>query len=271
MTRPLLFGLGMGVQSVLELKEQRQRYETSISHNIPQGKVTMITSLTIDSREPKPYKDIAFDDAPAVVLELPHGDFMLTTSDGAILCVERKTVNDLLSSIKDGRLPKQVAGMRAITPWTYVIIEGALYADGSGAVVADGMRTGWAWRALQGALETAQELGAVLHYTGRDPSAQATKGSLLHLANRERGDVRVKPTRNAQPLSMGEVVLEAIPSIGKVRARELLRHVGGSAAWALVALTGDDEVDGIGPKTKEDARRALGLRENERVQIDAPL
>jgi ERCC4-type nuclease len=71
--------------------------------------------LTIDCREKELFTQICclqsmspqFKDIQIVLQNLPIGDIILSQNEEELLIVERKTVNDLLSSIKDGRYDEQ--------------------------------------------------------------------------------------------------------------------------------------------------------------------
>lgn len=64
--------------------------------------------LIVDSREPESVKK-AFDQAS--IQALKFGDFSYTHPDGRLVLIERKEPSDLVASIIDGRLMRQVAGM----------------------------------------------------------------------------------------------------------------------------------------------------------------
>jgi ERCC4-type nuclease len=183
--------------------------------------------------------------------------------------IERKMPSDLLASIADNRLFNQVAEMRKQTPWVYVVITGELVQTG-GFVRADGRTTNWRWASLQGALLSAQELGAAIMYCAND---HEYAGALEALATHSRTPVRVDPKRDTTMLTPGEAILTALPGISEVRARALLQYCG-SAANALshlslhtLAITSTEKIPGIGPATKQAARAALGLRDDQVLEI----
>ncbi len=64
--------------------------------------------LIVDSREPAHVKD-SYPDARSEALE--YGDFSYTLPDNRLILIERKEPADLMASIIDGRLMRQVAGM----------------------------------------------------------------------------------------------------------------------------------------------------------------
>ena len=105
-----------------------------------------IAAAFIDSREPKWIHGLTFGGAMTTVTALDHGDLLATTDDGTLIAVERKTVSDLLSSIKDGRLWPQLAGMREQTSWCYLVICGQMWPSSDGHVATERGVSGWPWR-----------------------------------------------------------------------------------------------------------------------------
>lgn len=226
-----------------------------------------IQAVILDSREPTWVQQLRFGSASVMVQALPAGDACIATPSAVIL-VERKTAADLLASIADDRLFTQIGEMRKQTPWVYVVVTGDMVKSGA-SVVAEGRRTQWTWASLQGALITAQELGATIVYCASDADYADT---LTAIAAHPRGSVRVEPQREVTMMSPGELLLTSLPGISEVRARALLDYCG-SAGYALVFLTegGDgqvpEKVPGIGAATKQAARAALGLPDDILLEI----
>jgi len=204
---------------------------------------------------------------------LAVGDVLALPDDGAPVLVERKTAGDLLMSIADGRLLDQAGAMRAVTDWSYLVVTEPMFPGRHGQVLYDrrvGSRVGgysvdtqWTWEALQGALLTVQDLGVGVVWCGGDDRFERT---VLWLAGRARGPVTL-PRRDGVPLDDRLAVLGALPGVGPERARALLEKTG-TVAWALQALTElrpdrGQEVAGIGPKTRANVRRVLGLHDGE--------
>lgn len=224
--------------------------------------MTGIVSVIIDSREPTWVHGANFN-APSQTALLPAGDVMVATGDNEILLIERKSPDDLLSSIADGRLLQQALAMKEQTTWAYVCITGALYPDSSGNVNG----TLWRYSALQGALLSVQEVGVhVVYCDGEKDFAPCVQ----RLAARDRGPMHVEPRRLANVYGEGQALLASLPGIGPDRAVSLIKELP-SVAWALVYLTGDwpgeNKVPGIGAGTKARVRRALGLQDGFRLEI----
>lgn len=221
----------------------------------------MIQSVMIDQREPEHVKNIRFGGVPVAVTMLPAGDIWVATDDARMLCVERKTPDDFLNSLRGDRIFGQCAALREHTPWAYLIITGLFLRSADNHVVT-GRVTGWDYNAVQGALLTIQELGVgVIHIT----SEHDLEGAILRLANRKRDVVRVPPARHAHVLSDAEAVIAALPGIGPERLDEINRiwPLNEMAYMALLALTDPDpaawDIPGIGAGISRRIRRVLGL------------
>lgn len=215
----------------------------------------------IDSREPLPFQTLRFGAADVSVATLAAGDFLGLTTDGTIILAERKSASDLLGSIADRRLFDQARRMREAAPWCYLVVTGELRQGANGKTVANGRPTEWDWSSVQGALLCVQELGVCTVYC--DESYYAA--TLVQLADRPRGPVRLAPRRTAEVLTPAEVILTGFPGVGDAHARALLEYCG-NAAHAIQYLTGDymlsggyARVPGVGPVTRQRAREALGL------------
>jgi ERCC4-type nuclease len=226
-----------------------------------------ITTAIIDSREPQWVQQLRFGASLATVSALEYGDLLATTNDGVMIAVERKTVADLLGSIKDGRIWPQLVGLRAQTPWAYLVICGPLNASTTGQVVTERGETGWNWASLQGAILKAQELGAFVVQCPSDANYEET---VVMLSGRSHEATTViAPAKEAIPLTAGEQILASLPGIGADKVERLLAYTG-RPCWALNFLTDTDtreRVPGIGPQTKARIRAALGLHDDEELSV----
>ena len=213
----------------------------------------------VDDREPPWVQSLTFGGVAAEVTRLDAGDLIAACDDGEVLAIERKTPSDLLNTISADRLTPQLAKLREVSRWAYLLVSGVLAPGPGGKTYADGRATGWDWASVQGALLDAQELGvSVLHVADERDYADAIE----RLARRSRTAVRVQSARDVAFLTEGEVALSALPGIGPERAQILIRHLG-TAAHALQWLSDYGaplkKVPGVGPETKKRVRRALGL------------
>lgn len=231
-----------------------------------------ISAIMIDQREPEHIWQ-QFPDAAVTLLET--GDAWVACDDGHILLIERKTSEDLLSSLKDGRLLEQVSRLvenrinqqlqgKSQTYWPYLIITGTLSPDHNGKVYT-GRETGWAWNAVQGALLTVQELGC---YVVHCPSDTEYSNTIKMLGNHDRKEViDILPQKEALPVDTKSVFLMGLPGIGLERARQILEWSGGVLAHAIVGLTDLDIKSPIGDATRQKIRGFLGLREQQTIEF----
>lgn len=224
------------------------------------GGTQMISSVLIDSREIDYIQKLSFGGVPCMVLALDAGDLLVQCADGASLSIERKTATDFLNTLRDDRLFPQLARLRNQSSWSYLVVCGDLRAGPGGKCYADSKETGWTWASVSGALLTVQELGVnVLHVAG-DHEYEA---AVTRLAARDRSTVRVKPPRDASIVSESEQILASLPGIGPEKIAAVLAYAG-TPAGAITWLTdnrslNDGKVPGIGLKTKDRIRAALGL------------
>jgi len=185
------------------------------------------------------------------------GDAWGATED-ATLVIERKTLSDLLGSIRDGRLFTQAAAMVSQSVWSYEVVT-ELPVIRSGCVWAGGKLTNWKWSSVQGALLTLQDIGVQVVFWPKGQQGYAD--ALKFLADRDRGPVKVHPQkRDIVMQSPAEAILCSLPGISDGRAGALLEYCG-TAIEAIQFLCGNskDGVPGIGPAIKTGARQALGV------------
>lgn len=227
----------------------------------------MLTGAFVDSREPSSITSLKFGGVPVAITTLDCGDLWMSTDDGAMIVVERKTPSDLLGSIKDGRLFAQAAAMSAKSKWSYLCVTGALTYSLDGHVITDNRTTGWRWADVQGALLTVQELGVSLVVCQSD---QYYEEAVIRLARRDRKATKpIEPRVQPHILTEQEKVLISLPGIGLERAGLLLGEHG-NAAYSIAWLTWIGtfaEVSGIGDGTKHAVRRALGLKPEEWITV----
>jgi ERCC4-type nuclease len=230
----------------------------------------MIQGVMIDSREPEWVQRLRFGCTHAAVAPLDTGDAWLSTADNALVVVERKTSDDLLGSIKDGRLLVQAHAMRRKTPWAYLVITGPLYAAPDGTARTE-RATKWAWSSVQGALLSVQEMGVMIAHAAQERDYEET---VIRLAQRKRDAQKViPPAADPRVMSPQEAILTAMPGIGYERARVLLDYWDGDVAHALCWLTWLGtfaEVEGIGDGIKKGVRHALGLPPDCELMIYSP-
>jgi len=215
-----------------------------------------LKAVILASTEPQSIKALDYG-VPMLVQPLKCGDCWLSTGTQTLV-IERKTLSDLLASIRDGRLFDQAARMVSQSKWSYEVIT-ELPVVRSGLVFINGKLSDWKWASVQGALLTIQEMGVEVVWW---PDGYVK--CLEWLAGRDRDTVHVKPQkRDVVMESPAETILCSLPGISDGRAGALLEHCG-TAAFALQFLTGNGggTIPSIGPGTKTAVRSALGLADD---------
>lgn len=232
-------------------------------------------AVMIDSREPD-WVAKSFTGVDTAVTMLDYGDTWVACDDGHMLYVERKTPDDLLGSLKDGRLFDQVYRMtkprlnqqlRNETPtnWAYLMITGPLLVGPTGTVHTGNRDTGWQWNSVWGALLTIQEMGCLVTFAPSDTEYAKT---VMMLANRDRNDtIDIMPARMPIPLDARAHVLCGLPGIGIERAKEILEWSGGNLAHALCGLTDMNIKAPVGEVVRKKIRAFLGLGEQQTLDF----
>lgn len=225
-----------------------------------------IAAVLIDQREPDGIKALTFGGVPTTVTLLDTGDLQVVCDDGTILCIERKTPDDMLNSLKDDRLFRQCSNMRGISPWSYLVVTDTFGRGPNGKVITD-RETGWGFSAVQGGILTIQELGVFVVFAAGE---QDFEGCILRLAARDHSPEKLlPPERPGVSLSMAEAFLCGLPNVGPERAAHLIDYCG-TAKMALIALTGPDVLPGIPSNVKTNARRVLGMTAGEVMCATTP-
>lgn len=182
--------------------------------------------------------------------QLKVGDFIL--GDG--VCCERKTANDFINSLIDGRLFEQCAALKENFERPFFVIEGVSDA----AELLSERRVNP--KAVRGALISLKlDRGMPVFYT-RD--AAGTAELLHHVAEREqlmeKKENRLRGER--KPLTLEEkqlYVIEGFPGVGAKQARRILEHFGSIKRFVNATLGSLQRVDKIGGKKAQEFRKII--------------
>lgn len=177
---------------------------------------------------------------------LPLGDYLIDD----ILLVERKTLPDLVASIKDGRLFQQGCRLASSLFRTALILEGT-----SKDLDDSGMRR----EAIQGALISLTLYLGIPLLRSRDPSETA---QIMLLAARQgrlvaAGLPRRPGRRPRKKIRIQARVLQGLPGVGAERAQRLLERFGSLEAVMRADTDELASVRGIGLTTAEAIRWAV--------------
>jgi ERCC4-type nuclease len=199
------------------------------------------------------------------VRRLPVGDYRV---DDALL-FERKTLIDLVVSIKDGRLFHQALRLANAELPAALILEG-----GARDLVSSGMRA----EAIRGALlNVSLFIGLPVL---RTRNVEETLRTLLYAARQRRviagGALPRRGRRPRGKAALQSYVLQGLPCIGPFRAARLIQRFGSIEAAITADANALTEVDGIGSAiarrlrwtveesracyaTRDDVRRRMGI------------
>lgn len=184
-----------------------------------------------------------------VVRRLPIGDVAI----GMEVLVERKTTEDFVASLRDGRLFGQARRLATTVARPVFVLEG------DGHVLTERIESG----PLRGAF-LALMVGLRLPVL-RTRDVHDTADTLRHLAAQQARRARAAP-RAATPVARPPLdadaidLLLALPGVGQARASTLAAHVGGVGDVARAGLTRLLSVPGIGPTTAARIADALATR-----------
>lgn len=185
-------------------------------------------------------------DVDVEVRQLKLGDYLLPNR----VLVERKSLVDLVESLKDGRLFSQASRLAASE------FRGAVILEGQGRdLIGTEMRR----EALLGAIVS---LSLVFNLAVLRSSGPAETASVLVYAARQlQRDVDDVPMRHGRrPKRKKRIqlrLLQGLPGVGAKRAQALLDHFGSVAAVVQASQEGLQEVDGFGPVVAQSIRWAV--------------
>lgn len=185
--------------------------------------------------------------------QLDVGDFVL--SDRVV--VERKTGDDFVASLVDGRLFEQLRALKAY-PRPLIVIEGdRLYGARNvspeaiaGALASIAIDHGIGVLQTKDALETARLLHAVAKRE----------------QHREQRKIALRPGKPLADEDRQLFLLAGLPGVSDVLARRLLDRFGTVAAVFAAPVRSLAEVDGIGPAKASEMRRILDLAAPTHIQ-----
>ena len=191
----------------------------------------------------------AFDNISLRVERLALGDYLI---DGRLL-VERKTISDLVVSIKDGRLFSQACRLADSDLLTVVLLEG------TGMDLASiKMRR----EAIQGALITVTLYLGIPVLRSMDPEESARL--MIYAAKQGRAIAQnALPRRGRRAKGKRAVqsrILQGLPQVGPERAKRLLDHFGSVERTFTAEAEQLREVEGIGEGVAETLRWSVKER-----------
>lgn len=201
----------------------------------------------VDSRElrsgvPKLLRELG---AEVEVKTLDVADYVVSEEVG----IERKSANDFIQSIIDGRLFDQVERLKRTYEKPVIIIEGELY----------GIRNVHP-NAIRGAIAAVTlDWGVpILFSSGKEETASF----IYLLAKREQEDrkreVRIRSEKKALTLAERQrLIVEGLPNVSATLAKRLLKHFGNVERVFTATEEELKEVEGIGEKKAREIRKVI--------------
>ncbi|HIP74984.1 MAG TPA: DEAD/DEAH box helicase [Thermococcus paralvinellae] len=226
--------------------EEKQNYEKlpvkPIFVKRPKGIVIYVDSRELKSQVPKYLKELGVN---VEVKTLDVGDYIVSED----VAVERKSANDFIQSIIDGRLFDQVKRLTEAYIKPVIIIEGQLY----------GIRNVHP-NAIRGALAAVTiDWGVPILFSS---DAKETAQFIYLMAKREQEDrrkeVAVRSEKKALTLADRQrLIVEGLPYVSATLAKRLLRHFGSVERVFTAKESELMEVEGIGEKIAREIRRVI--------------
>jgi Fanconi anemia group M protein len=218
-------------------------------------------TIIVDSRElgSATTRELSKYDIAITQETLSIGDFIISDRTA----VERKTVEDFVASIIDGRLFEQVSNLKSAYEMPILLIEGESFQTSRNI----------APEAVMGAVASViVDFGVPVVWT-RSPSESALL--LLSIARREQSKrerrPRIRMERKPESLAREqEFVVAGLPLVDTVLARRLLRAFGTIEKVFLASEQELQNVEGIGRKISDRIRKLLTAPYREDDTITSP-
>ena len=168
-----------------------------------------------------------------------HGaDVAWSGPDGRLVGVQRKEIVDLVRSLHDGRLGREVAALRALAV-AVLVVEARLRFGPTGQLLT--ARVGLDREQLRRLLWSVQQRGVwVVHTDDLDDTVRAIRGLAAWVAKRRHAALDVRPAAARDPTGTGRTwgvqLLQSFPSVGPVVAEAVWDHFDGvPLRWSCTA------------------------------------
>jgi len=205
--------------------------------------------IRMDNREPKELCEALRSKFGHTVSyeTLTIGDYLFSD-----VCIERKTVGDLLKSLRDGRIWNQLKGAKENYPRPMIILEGALPYSYNKKTAVDEMKV------IGGLLGIAMGWGIpIVPSNHLDQTAKIIDAAFRRA---DRGKVEyLKPVKKKHYTAqeIREDILCTIPGLGRKTAKEILKKYPTIKAVNEATDSQLRKIKGVGPKTTKWIRVAL--------------
>lgn len=165
------------------------------------------------------------------------------------VAIERKTASDFVDSIVDKRLFKQAKSMREEFKKPILILEGDDFY--SGFINPNAIRGSMASIAIDYGI-------SIIPTRSPEDTAAMIKRIAIREQQGEKRSIQIRTERKPQNLWEQQLfIIESLPNIGPVNAKNLLEHFGSVKAVLEADEKQLQEVDGIGKKTAKNIREVI--------------
>lgn len=188
-----------------------------------------------------------------------HGaDYLWYAKTIGMVGVQRKEINDLIASINDDRLAREIPLLQRLD-LAMVVIEGRLEWTNDGFLY--GTSSGWSRAQFLGTLWSLQLSGLLIGFTHSLTETTTYLSLFYRWTQKDRHSGLLRRSSKAKDeygiasdRAWQVFVLQGFPGLGYERARAIVDHYGGLPLQWTAKL---DEVDGIGKTTAGRLSRLL--------------
>ncbi|CAD5244682.1 DEAD/DEAH box helicase [Thermococcus camini] len=208
----------------------------------PRAIVIYADSRELRSGVPKHLRELG---AEVEVRTLDVADYVVSEDVG----IERKSANDFIQSIIDGRLFDQVERLKKAYEKPVIVIEGELY----------GIRNVHP-NAIRGAIAAVTlDWGVpILFSSGTEETAQFIYLMAKREQEERKKEVRLRSEKKALTLAERQrLIVEGLPNVSATLAKRLLAHFGNVERVFTATEEELKEVEGIGPKKAREIRKVI--------------
>jgi ERCC4-type nuclease len=223
-----------------------------------------MTKIFVDSRETRSLvKDSLINKKlPIEIKQLDIGDYIITNGDINVI-IERKEVNDYISSLVSGKLNNQLYELSSNADYGMLIIEGFL----NEALIHRRIKKSQVNSSIAGAMlrrspDGKQGTISVLTVEGPFDTADIIAGIYKRFEEDE-GFIRLPQLERIKvtPAKRAIMILASFPDIGEGKATKLINHFGNLKNVLTASKEELCKVKGIGEKIAEKIQKTL-LGEN---------
>jgi len=187
-------------------------------------------------------------------------DYTLICDDGAIIAIERKTPDDLLGTLAEGRLDDELQRLIKLTQESYLVITGVLRFNKNRKVITDGRGvTKWEYYKVMAKLRSIQRDGIIVSFCEHDSYFEE---HVIGICKTDRSKPKVlMPKRDMIRVGDLERIFLAFPGMGHETFQRLGMYCGGEPFMMWLAMFEDEttEVKGISERMIGEWRSIFGL------------